>query len=201
MTLGTARLWYQGEDVTDFKCCGLKPNPRFDPDPEVALSLAEQLLPLQEGGLDYDRGSYYATINVTDIKETFKYSLDLKARRRGALTRLEDYADENPGCAWADFCADTIMGVYGPEIKTGGLARNKLAQFNTSPLLGPLSPTDAQGLRATDTGNASYVNDDPVAVTTTRTSTPASMSSRTASAACTPTRRAAATPTARWART
>ena len=117
VTVGTARLWYQGEDVSEFQCCGLKPNPRFDPDPEVALSLAEQLLPLQEGGLDYDRGSYYATINVTDIKETFKDvgSFDLGEARRGvAWNRLEDYADDNPGCAWANFCTDTIMGVYGP---------------------------------------------------------------------------------------
>ena len=129
LTLGTARMWHEG-DVKDYACCGLKPNPRFDPQPKVAFTKTEALLPLQEGGLVYDRGSYYATINITGIKNEYS---DKKERRSEALDRLEDYADDNPGCSWANFCADSVMGVYGPEINSGGSSRNKLAQFTRPP--------------------------------------------------------------------
>ena len=166
LTLGTARLWHQGEDVKNYACCGLKPNPRFDPDPEVAFTKTEALLPLQEGGVDYDRTFYYATINVTDVKNEYPGNSDddKDDRRSEAGDRLEDYADDNPGCSWADFCADSVVGVYGPGINTGGQSRNKLARFNFLPL-GPISPSDVDGLRASDTGFARYTNDDHLAVT------------------------------------
>ena len=162
--MANARLWYSGEDVSDWSYDGKSSDARarLSPDPDEAFELTEQLLPLQEGGLDYNRSSYYATIDITDIKNVDTFLPAGKPRdkfqRSTAKNRLADYADEYPGCAWADFCADSIVGVYGPQIAGGsGSSTGKLARVGPS-----IYP---ETYRKLDFAGAIWDGDQPIAVT------------------------------------
>jgi hypothetical protein len=175
LRLATARLWHAGEDVSDF---GALANPWSYPKPEVTFDKSAKLLPLQEGGLSYNHNSYYVSINVTDIlndskqeaeegetEEEKKERLNEEEdeRRSEARDRLADYADDYPGCSWANFCADSVMGVYGPKISNGGTSNGKLTRWSPLCSVFGFGPESVTELRQSDTGCYSYTNEDHVA--------------------------------------
>jgi hypothetical protein len=126
ITLATARLWVKNESLKGISipCCfqsneGLQ---RFYPEPGQVLNYADAVLPLQDGGLQYDPISYYASIEVTGLTSS-----------DDALDKLDDYADDYPGCAWARFCADQIIGMYGNEVTTAGVSTDNPIAGGNSP--------------------------------------------------------------------
>src|SRR5205823_5385449 len=90
------------------------------PEPRAVLSYADAVLPLQDGGLQYDPISYYASIEVTDLTGS-----------SAAKDKLNSYADDYPGCSYARFCADQILGLYGNEVDTAGVSTDNPVAFAT----------------------------------------------------------------------
>ena len=122
LKLATARLWVKNESLNGISipCC-FEDNAtlqKFYPEPTQVLNYADAVLPLQDGGLQYDPYSFYASIEVTGLKSS-----------DDALDKLDDYADDYPGCAWARFCADQIIGMYGNEVTTAGVSTDNPVAF------------------------------------------------------------------------
>ncbi len=92
------------------------------PQPGQVIRLSEFWFTLAEGELRYNHGSYYSSI---DVSETLSEE-DQSERKRDARDIMEDHIDDRPGCQTRDWCADTILGLYGNEISGGGVSSGQI---------------------------------------------------------------------------
>lgn len=96
------------------------------PQPGQVIGLSEFWFPLADGELRYNHGSYYSSIDVSEALE----ENDDRERKFEARDILEDHIDDYPGCETRDWCADTILGLFGDEISSGGVSSGQIAIKN-----------------------------------------------------------------------